>query len=142
MAAAAVFAGAAAVALTTAQSRVFEFFQCLGSPEACQTDLSNLTESLEAMAGVLAVQALAAAAVALVAWIPWAAQPAMYVIATSLVAQLALIPLILAYARALLKCVDSLGIRKIPDPLVVGAIAIIAIALPFIHFARRKRAAA
>ena len=139
---AAASATAAVVALVTAGNRANEFFACVGSPEACQGQLTNLTEAIEAIAAILAVQALAAAAVAAVAWIPFAAQPAMWVIVTTLVSQLAFIPVVIAYANDFLKCVQSLGVRQLPSPLVVAAALVLAVALPIIYVSRRRRAAA
>ena len=143
MAAAAAFATAAGVLLVTAQNRLLEFFNCIGAPEACQGNFNDLNEALEAMAGILFAQALAAIAVALVAWIPWAAQPAMYVIATSLLAQLAFIPIAITYVKNFLECVESIGAitrpLRVPNPLIVAAILVV-IALPIIHVSRRRKA--
>lgn len=138
MGVAAALATAAAIALVTAQQRAFEFFNCSGAPEACQGQLTNLTEALEGMAAVLGAQALAAAAVALVAWIPWAAQPAMWVIAVALTGQLALIPLITNFANDFVKCIDALGARQIPGPLIVAAGLVIVVVLPFIRAAKGR----
>jgi hypothetical protein len=138
MGAAAAFAAAAVVALVTAQQRVIEFFNCSGAPEACQGELTNLTEALEGIAAILGAQALAAIAVAAVAWIPWAAQPAMWVIATALVSQLALIPLITNFANDLVKCIDALGARQIPGPLIIAAGLVIVVVLPFIRAAKGR----
>jgi hypothetical protein len=138
MATAAALATAAAIALITAQQRAFEFFNCSGAPEACQGQLTNLTEALEGIAAVLGAQALAALAVALVAWIPWAAQPAMWVIAAALAGQLALIPLITKFADDFLKCFDALGARQIPSPLIIAAGLIIVVVLPFIRAAKGR----
>ncbi len=141
MAAAAALAASASILLVTAENRAIEFFTCIGSPEACQGDLTNLTEALQGIAGVLGVQALAAAAVAAVAWIPWAAQPAMYVIATSLLAQIPLIALVTTYANDFQKCVKAIGGRQIPQPLIVVTIVVLVIALPLVHTFRGRRAA-
>lgn len=135
---AAALATSAVVAFVTGGNRATEFFVCSGSPVACEGQLANLTEALEAIAGILAVQALAAVAVAAVAWIPWAAQPAMWVIVTALVGQLAFIPVVIAFANELLKCVQSLGARQLPSPLIAAA-ALVLVALPIIYASRARR---
>jgi hypothetical protein len=133
MGAAAASAAAASVTLFTASNRVEEFFVCAGSPDLCRTQASELEFALQGLASVLAVQALAAAACAAVAWIPYAAQPAMQVIRYALMAQIAVVALVTKYANDFLKCVESIGARKIPSPLIVAAIAVIVIGLPLIY---------
>jgi hypothetical protein len=138
MGAAAVSAAAASVTLFTAGNRAEEFFICVGSPDLCRTQLSELQFALQGLASVLAVQALAAAAVAAVAWIPYAAQPAMQVIRYALMTQIAVVALVAKYAHDFLKCVESLGARQIPNPLIVAAAAVLVIGLPLIYPSRRS----
>lgn len=112
------FSFAALGALITARVMVQNYFNCVGAPEACLGDFSNVENVLNGLITVVGIQAVACTVTAAVAWIPGGAQPAMWAIFGTLVIQVALIPSIAVFYNDLRRCIEENTYRPVISPLV------------------------
>jgi len=90
---------------------------------------------------VLAIQAIASFAAAAIAWIPWAGQTPMWLILGALVVQLALIPSIIVFFDALVRCVEAAAAaaRVAPLPLIIAFATLYLVVTVFYVYHSRKR---
>ncbi len=97
----------AIAALSPAVALINDYVTCMNAAGPCAGQLSNLQNALAALITVLGIQAAASFAAAGIAWIPWAGQAPMWVILGSLVVQLALIPSVIVFFDALVRCANA-----------------------------------
>lgn len=117
---------------------VNNYYQCMGSPAACDGELSNVTNAINALRTVLGIQATACFVAAGIAWIPWAGAAPMYVILASLITQLALVPSLYIFLGDLASCANSESAQPAVGAVVGIAAVVAAVSIGLTAYIRRE----
>ncbi|MEZ4416922.1 MAG: hypothetical protein R3E10_14320 [Gemmatimonadota bacterium] len=132
MAAAAGLALGAAALLSNALGVAQVYYECAGRPSACSDEYYALVAALIAQSAALLALGAAAGVAAASAWIPGAGQVAMWVIIGLLLAQVALLPSVIALSVALANCVEGVASSR-AEPLLIAAGVTAVLAWVFVY---------
>ena len=138
MIAAGIASGVAAGALLGLSAQISDYYQCMGSPQACAGDFSNAMNAVNALITTLFIQAAACFVAAGIAWIPWAGAAPMYVILASLIAQSALIPSLYVFLGDLVSCANDVATEPAVGVITAGVVAVAAISIVLTAYVRRN----
>jgi hypothetical protein len=138
MVAAGIASVAAVVALRLLIVDVNEYFSCMGSPDSCSVELSNVINSINALVVVLGIQATACFVAAGIAWIPWAGSAPMYAILASLITQLALVPSLYIFMADLASCANNEATQQTSATTLAIAATAAVICVGMVAYLRRK----
>jgi hypothetical protein len=115
----------------------------MNATASCAAEFSNFMSALAGLMTVLGIQAAASFAAAGIAWMPWAGQAPMWVILGALVVQLALIPSLIAFFEALVRCAQATvaaATRPVPLPLIAAFVGICLVtAVSYVYLSRGKK---
>ncbi len=136
--AAAGFTAVAFVTLIQFDKSVREYYVCMGSPEACGWEFSQLNIAMTALIVVLSIQVVACNGAAGVAAIPFVGAAPMIAITSTLTFQLTLLPALYLLLTSLVSCATDEAAKPVVPVIVGGAVVVAALTAGVTLYMRRR----